>query len=92
MSTIVNFRQELKKKYSSKASAKSRDDYARTKEDFYRLELDQIDAVHPASRPRIKSTYFAYLQNTPGSRRAVVDCVQALDKPATAKQAEHHVS
>lgn len=72
------FRQELKDKYSSQAKEKVDADYKRTQQDFYRMELDRIDQVSPKIRPQLISTYMAYLQNTPGSRRAIHDCVRNL--------------
>jgi hypothetical protein len=46
-----------------------------TKDDFYRMELDKLDDVHPLNRPHMRKAYFAYLQNTPGSKKAITECV-----------------
>lgn len=65
------YREELKKTYSSQAEGKQEAEYKRTKQDFYRMELDRMEDYHPSSRPMMRKTYFAYLQNNPGSKRAV---------------------
>ncbi|KAK7502929.1 hypothetical protein BaRGS_00005878, partial [Batillaria attramentaria] len=75
-------RKELKDKYSSQAKQKIDADYKRTQQDFYRMDLDRMDKVAPTSRRHLTSTYMAYLQNTPGSRRAVSECVQRLEGKA----------
>ena len=57
-------------------------DYKRTQQDFYRMDLDRLDQVAPTSRRHLTATYMAYLQNTPGSRRAVSECVRSLEGKA----------
>ncbi|XP_021377604.1 glutamic acid-rich protein-like isoform X1 [Mizuhopecten yessoensis] len=76
---VAKFRTELKGRFSSNAQKKVDMDYQRTKDDFYRMDLHRLDEVHPLNRPHMRKTYFAYLQNTPGSRKAVKDCVKTLD-------------
>lgn len=77
-SDVPALRQELKTKYSSSAKSKIDEDYKRTQQDFYRMELDKLDEVHPVNRKHMKSAYFAYLQNTPGSKKAINECVRGL--------------
>lgn len=79
-SDVPMLRSELRKKYSSCASDKVKEDYKRTKADFFRMELDRMEAYHPSNRPHMRSAYFAYLQNTPGSRQAVYECVGSYEK------------
>ncbi|XP_070209070.1 neurofilament heavy polypeptide-like isoform X2 [Littorina saxatilis] len=81
-SDVPMLRKELKTKYSSQARTKVDADYKRTQQDFYRMELDRMEKVAPTSRRHLTSTYMAYLQNTPGSRRAVSDCVRTLEGKA----------
>ncbi|XP_033726896.1 uncharacterized protein LOC117316433 isoform X4 [Pecten maximus] len=76
---VAKFRTELKDRFSSNAKKKVNKDYKRTKDDFYRMDLHKLDEIHPLNRPHMRRTYFAYLQNTPGSRKAVKDCVKTLD-------------
>ncbi|XP_046350947.2 spore wall protein 2-like isoform X2 [Haliotis rufescens] len=77
-SDVPELRRELRDKYSQNATKKIDEDYTRTKQDFYRMDLDKLDEVHPLNRPHMRNAYFAYLQNTPGSRKAVVECVKGL--------------
>ncbi|KAL5014239.1 hypothetical protein ScPMuIL_008509 [Solemya velum] len=77
---VPRLRNELKQKYSLNAEGKIQKDYTRTKQDFYRMELDKLEEVHPLNRKNMLKSYFAYLQNTPGSRGAVKDCVKTLSK------------
>lgn len=75
---VPMLREDLRKKYSAEAQSKIDQDYKRTKNDFYRMELDKMEELHPSSRPNMRSAYFAYLQNTPGSRKAVYECVKSM--------------
>ena len=79
-------REELRQKYSHQAGKKIEQDYKRTKGDFYRMELDKMGEYHPVSRPNMRKTYFAYLQNTTGSRKAVYECVQEVEKKEKEKK------
>lgn len=81
-SDVPMLRKELKTKYSSQSKQKVDQDYKRTQQDFYRMDLDRLDHVAPNNRRHLTSTYMAYLQNTPGSRRAVTECVQRLEGKA----------
>lgn len=76
---VAKFRTELKDRFSSNAKKKVNKDYKRTKDDFYRMDLHKLDEIHPLNRPHMRRTYFAYLQNTPGSRKAIKDCVKTLE-------------
>lgn len=78
------YRQEMDQRFSINAPTKVDSDYKRTKDDFYRMDLDKLDEIHPMNRPHMRKAYFAYLQNTPGSRKAVTECVRSLD--TTVKQ------
>lgn len=42
---------------------------------FYGYRLDEY---HRNSRPHMRAAYFAYLQNTPGSRQAIYDCMKEI--------------
>ena len=53
-------------------------DYEKTKQDFVRLELDSFDKMESPRRERMRETYMAYLQNTPGSKKAVKECSKKL--------------
>ncbi|KAH9502946.1 hypothetical protein Btru_072439 [Bulinus truncatus] len=77
-SDVPALRDLLRTKYSANAQAKIEDDYKRTQYDFYRMELDRLEQVHPVNRKHMTGVYFAYLQNTPGSKKAVTECVGNL--------------
>ncbi|KAL8569940.1 hypothetical protein ACOMHN_056372 [Nucella lapillus] len=68
---------ELKTKYSAQAQGRRAADYKRTQQDFYRMDLDRMDQVPEGNRGHLTSTYMAYL-NTPGSRRALNECVRTM--------------
>lgn len=77
---VPMLRDELHKSFSHNGDGRIKDDYNRTRQDFYRMELDRVDEYHRFSRPHMRAAYFAYLQNTPGSRKAVYDCMKELQK------------
>lgn len=66
-------------RYKQDAPKKVNADYSRTKDDFYRMDLDRLDEVHPINRQHMRKAYFAYLQNTPGSKKAIKECVKDLN-------------
>ncbi|XP_022334743.2 uncharacterized protein LOC111131466 isoform X4 [Crassostrea virginica] len=78
-SEVPKFRQEVMGRYKHDAPKKLNSDYSRTKDDFYRMDLDRLDEVHPINRPHMRKAYFAYLQNTPGSKKAIKECVKDLN-------------
>lgn len=75
-SDVPMLRKELQQKCTMNSQKKILQDYQRTKEDFYRLELNRLDEIPPVNRANVRASYFAYLQNTPGSRKAIYDCIQ----------------
>ncbi|XP_076082891.1 uncharacterized protein LOC143053955 isoform X2 [Mytilus galloprovincialis] len=83
---IPKFREEMNQRFSLNAPQKIDKDYKRTKDDFYRMDLDKIEEIHPMNRPHMRKAYFAYLQNTPGSRKAVSECVKSLDESQKPQQ------
>ena len=42
------------------------------------MELHRLNDVHPLNRGNLKAAYFAYLQNTPGSKKALKECVSEI--------------
>lgn len=79
-SDVPMLREELRKKYTNNADGKVNEEYERTKADFYRMELDRMKDYHPLSRPNMRKAYFAYLQNNPGSKKAIYECVKTTEK------------
>lgn len=66
-------------RYKHDAPKKLDSDYKRTRNDFYRMDLDRLDEIHPTNRQHMRKAYFAYLQNTPGSKKAINECVKGLN-------------
>ena len=77
---VCFYRKELREKYGRKADKKVSEEYERTKNDFYRMELDKLDEYNARSRPLMTQTYKAYLQNNLGSKRAVKECLEDAEK------------
>lgn len=61
----------VKGRYSSQADGQMQKDYKRTRDDVYRMQLDNLDAYHESNRANMLGVYHAYLENTPGSRKAL---------------------
>ncbi|XP_078584331.1 uncharacterized protein LOC144866666 [Branchiostoma floridae x Branchiostoma japonicum] len=76
---VPKLRQELKEKYGSGAEERRREDYRRTKQDFYRMELDKLKYIHPINRGHMKAACTTYLGTTPGSQRAISMLAKVLD-------------
>lgn len=76
---VPSLRAEVRAQFNPNGHKRVDMDYRRTKEDFYRMELDKMEEYRPGSRPHMRAAYFAYLQNTAGSRRAVHECVQSVE-------------
>jgi len=92
-SDLPRLRQVLRDKYTSNADDKKKKDYQRTKQDFYRMELDKLDEVPgDQNRRNLRLAYHAYLKNTPGSRQALLDCLRKLhdEKRKDAKDDSNH--
>lgn len=88
-SDVPMLRQELRKKYTQNGDGKISEEYERTKKDFYRMELDRMKDYHPLSRPNMRKAYFAYLQNNPGSKKAIYECVKTAEKEEDEEEGEH---
>ncbi|XP_045181491.2 myb-like protein X isoform X2 [Mercenaria mercenaria] len=78
---VPMLRDEMTKSFSHYGDDRKKSDYERTKQDFYRMELDRLDEYHQTTRPHMRAAYFAYLQNTPGSRKAIYDCMKEVTSP-----------
>ncbi|XP_066269168.1 neurofilament heavy polypeptide-like [Branchiostoma lanceolatum] len=76
---VPKLRQELKEKYGSGATERRKEDYRRTKQDFYRMELDKLKYIHPINRGHMKAACTTYLGTTPGSQRAISMLAKVLD-------------
>ena len=78
---FFNFnRSEVRNKYLQNSKAKVDTDYRYTKEDYTKLELDRISEVRLSAQETLKQAYFAYLTNTPGSKKAIHECMKEFEK------------
>ncbi|CAD5120165.1 DgyrCDS8742 [Dimorphilus gyrociliatus] len=73
-SQVKQLRREIARKYSANADSRVNDEYRRTKNDIYRMELDKLEDIHEVNRQHMRRTYFAYLQNNKGAKKAVYEC------------------
>ncbi|XP_069106370.1 uncharacterized protein [Argopecten irradians] len=82
-SGVPRFREKMHRKYDIDTPRRIDEDYKKTKKDFYLMKLHKLSEVHPSNRSGMRKAYFAYLQNNPGSKKAVKDCVNQLvsDEP-----------
>ncbi|XP_033727245.1 uncharacterized protein LOC117316654 isoform X1 [Pecten maximus] len=82
-SGVPTFREKMHRQYDIDAPKRVDEDYKKTKKDFYLMKLHKLSEVHPSNRSGMRKAYFAYLQNNPGSKKAVKDCVNQLvsDEP-----------
>lgn len=58
-------------RYTAEAHTQRDKDYQRTRDDFYRMELDNLEGYHESNRENMLRTYHSYLENTPGSKKAL---------------------
>ena len=84
------YRQQLREKYSQNAGSRVDEEYTRTKQDYYRMDLDKLEEIHPLNRDHMRETYFAYLQNNPGSKKAIQECVKETEKEMKDQESASH--
>ncbi len=61
----------IRDRYTAKADNQIEKDYKRTHDDFYRMQLDNLDGYHESNRDNMVRIYHSYLENTPGSKKAL---------------------
>lgn len=84
---VPALRKDLRETYTAEASAKIEEDYNQTIEDYRRMELDVcLDELKPPNRDIVRDAMIAYLQNTPGSRKALFQCLRDADKKQKEKE------
>lgn len=50
-------------------------------EKLRKVFFSRLNEYHHTTRPHMRAAYFAYLQNTPGSRKAIYDCMKEVTSP-----------
>ena len=73
----------IRDRYSAKATGQLDKEYHRTRDDFYRMQLDNAVGSSETKRGNMIRTYRSYLQNTPGSRKALRDLCEQIPINAT---------
>ncbi|UJR35880.1 hypothetical protein I4U23_028623 [Adineta vaga] len=68
---IPKIRTLIRTRYTSQADTQKEKDYKRTHDDLYRMQLDNLDAYHETNRENMLRVYHSYLENTPGSKKAL---------------------
>jgi len=77
---VPRLRHEALMMYSAQSSSKEKEDCQRTRDDFYRMELHKLEMVRPGNRVMMANIYRAYLKNSPGSRKALRDCLKKTEE------------
>ena len=68
----------IRTRYTTQAEAQRDKDYKRTRDDFYRMQLDNLEGYHESNRENMLQIYHSYLENTPGSKKAIRElCARA---------------
>lgn len=68
---------------SARSNGQMQKEYQRTCDDFYRMQLDSVASFKETKRENLLRTYRSYLQNTPGSRKALRDLCEQIPLNAT---------
>jgi hypothetical protein len=63
-------------------------DYKRTQDDFYRMQLDNVNGYHQSNRDNMVRVYHSYLENTPGSKKALRQLCSQISLNSTKTTAE----
>ncbi|CAF0829675.1 unnamed protein product [Adineta ricciae] len=75
---IPKIRNLVRTRYTSQADSQREKDYQRTHNDLYRMQLDNVDAYHKSNRDNMLRVYHSYLENTPGSKKALRELCDQL--------------
>ncbi len=67
----MEIRSFIRTRYTAQAGQQIEKDYKRTHDDFYRMQLDNLAGYHESNRDNMVKVYHSYLENTPGSKKAV---------------------
>ncbi|CAM4769776.1 unnamed protein product [Rotaria magnacalcarata] len=71
MIDVPRIRSFIRGRYTTAAHAQMQKDYKRTHDDLYRMQLDDLDSYHKSNRDNMIRVYHSYLENTPGSKKAL---------------------
>jgi hypothetical protein len=71
MACFLTRRTYMRNRYSAKAHSQVEKDYRRTRNDLYRMQLDNVAGYREGNRDNMVRVYHSYLENTPGSKKAL---------------------
>ncbi|CAF0753759.1 unnamed protein product [Rotaria sp. Silwood1] len=71
MNDVPKIRTFIRSRYTTEAHTQMEKDYKRTHDDLYRMQLDDMDSYHESNRDNMLHVYHSYLENTPGSKKAL---------------------
>jgi len=80
---ILTYRSFVRTRYTSQAKNQIEKDYKRTRNDFYRMQLDNVDEYHESNRENMVRTYHSYLENTIGSKKALRELIEQIPTNST---------
>jgi hypothetical protein len=63
---------------TTQAQGQMKKDYERTRDDLYRMQLDDLEGYHESNRNNMVRVYHSYLENTPGSKKALRELCDQL--------------
>lgn len=69
--SYLHFRSFIRSRYTAQAENQIEKDYKRTNDDIYRMQLDNLAGYHESNRNNMVQVYHSYLENTPGSKKAI---------------------
>lgn len=75
---IPSSRSFIRGRYTTQAEGQMQKDYVRTRDDLYRMQLDDLEGYHQSNRDNMVRVYHSYLQNTPGSKKALRELCDQL--------------
>lgn len=76
---VPKLREQLKERYGGNADVRYKSDYTRTKQDWYRMELEELKNINEVNRGHMQLTCHTYLGTSPGSKKAVASLAKVLD-------------
>lgn len=76
---VPKLRDQLKERYGSNAEQRFRSDMTRTRQDWYRMDLEGLKDINEVNRGHMQLTCHTYLGTSSGSRKAVASLAKVLD-------------
>ena len=68
----------IRSRYTAQAQGQIEKDYKRTREDIYRMQLDDLKSYHQSNRDNMFRVYHSDLEDRPGSKKALQELCDQL--------------